>query len=158
MSATTTRVPVIRPARPEDATHLSALALRSKRHWGYDDAFLSIVRSELTVSPEQTRTHRVMVAERDDRILGFYGLGGTGPDAELAWLFVEPDALRSGVGRALWHHAVDRARSSGCSSLVIESDPFAEGFYLTMGARREGESASRFIPGRVLPVLRYLLR
>lgn len=155
MSATTTRVPVIRPARPEDATHLSALALRSKRHWGYDDEFLSIVRSELTVTSEQTHTHRVMVAEGDGRVLGFYGLGGTPPDADLTWLFIEPDSVRGGVGRALWRHAIEAARSSGFASLVIESDPFAEGFYLAMGARRVGEMASRFIPGRILPVLRY---
>jgi GNAT superfamily N-acetyltransferase len=155
MSATTTRVPVIRPARPEDATHLSALALRSKRHWGYDDAFLSIVRSELSVTPEQTRTHRVMLLEDDGRVLGFYGLGGAPPDADLTWLFVEPDAIGAGYGRALWRHAVHAARSSGFATLVIESDPFAEGFYLAMGAHRVGEIASRFIAGRVLPLLKY---
>jgi hypothetical protein len=39
------------------------------------------------------------------------------------------------------------------SRIRIEGDPFAEGFYLTMGAIRVGETPSRSIPGRSLPLL-----
>ena len=31
---------MLRPARPGEAAALSDLALRSKAHWGYDQAFL----------------------------------------------------------------------------------------------------------------------
>ena len=37
----------IRPARPEEAGAISALALRSKGHWGYDPAFLEACREDL---------------------------------------------------------------------------------------------------------------
>jgi hypothetical protein len=36
--------PNIRHARPGEAGVLSALAVRSKAHWGYDGAFLDSVR------------------------------------------------------------------------------------------------------------------
>jgi hypothetical protein len=35
----------IRPARPDEATDLSALAMRSKAYWGYDDDFLRACRA-----------------------------------------------------------------------------------------------------------------
>jgi hypothetical protein len=42
--------------------------------------------------------------------------------------------------------------------LLIQSDPFAEGFYLRLGADRIGEVPSQALPGRVLPLLVYPLR
>jgi hypothetical protein len=39
----------IRPARPDEAGAISALALRSKGHWGYDAAFLAACRENLTI-------------------------------------------------------------------------------------------------------------
>jgi GNAT superfamily N-acetyltransferase len=140
----------IRPAEPEEAGVLSALALRSKGHWGYDRAFLDACRTELTFRPEHLRA----VAESAGEILGFYSLDGEPPSGELGNLWVEPDSIGSGVGRRLWYHAMHTARMAGFTSLRIEADPFAEGFYLAMGAERVGETPSGSIPGRVLPLLR----
>jgi hypothetical protein len=39
----------IRKARPDEAGELTELALRSKAHWGYDEAFMASCREELTV-------------------------------------------------------------------------------------------------------------
>jgi hypothetical protein len=38
-----------------------------------------------------------------------------------------------GIGRSLFMHPVERAKSLGFQELEIESDPNAEGFYLRMG-------------------------
>ena len=43
----------LRAARPEEAAAISALALRSKAHWGYDEAFLAACRAELTWTAAQ---------------------------------------------------------------------------------------------------------
>ncbi|TCT06419.1 hypothetical protein EDC22_1111 [Tepidamorphus gemmatus] len=40
----------------------------------------------------------------------------------------------------------------------VDSDPFAEGFYLAMGAQRVGEAPSGAIAGRMLPRLAKRLR
>jgi len=78
--------------------------------------------------------------------------------AELDALFVEPAAMGQGVGRCLWRHAVVTAAKLGCSEMVWQSDPQAEGFYLAMGAQRAGASESTVIPGRMLPLMRFRLR
>jgi hypothetical protein len=58
-------------------------------------------------------------------------------------MFLEPHAIGRGYGRRMWDDAVAGARADGSSELLIESDRFAEDFYLTMGAVRVGAAASR---------------
>jgi GNAT superfamily N-acetyltransferase len=142
-----------RPGHGDEAGLLSDLALRSKGHWGYDQAFLDACREELTLAPADVRAKRAVVAERDGRVVGFYTLAGDPPVASLDHLFVEPTAIGTGVGRALWHHAVAAAQSLGFTRIQIEADPDAEAFYLAMGARRRGTVPSGSIPGRELPLL-----
>ena len=150
--------PAIRRARPVEAGVLSALALRSKAHWGYDADFLAACRDDLTLSPDEIATSTVYVFDGADAPLGFYRLVVQDDDvAELDDLFVEPTAMGQGVGRRLWRHAVAIAKNLGCSEMVWQSDPQAEGFYLAMGAQRAGESESTVTPGRMLPLMRFRL-
>jgi GNAT superfamily N-acetyltransferase len=141
----------LRPAVPAEADALSRLALRSKRHWGYDEEFLAACRVELTLRPEQCDGVHTVVAARGDVLLGFYRLAGAAPVAELADLFVDPMAIGRGVGATLLADAVDRARALGVSRLVIDADPHAAGFYVRMSARRIGSVASGSVVGRELP-------
>lgn len=143
----------IRPARPEEAETLSALVLRSKAHWGYDEAFLEACRDELRITREMIASGHVAVLEEEGQLLGVSALSFPGETAELERLFVEPDRIGRGYGRRLWRDAVARARGAGAERLVVQSDPQAEGFYARMGAERVGEAPSASIPGRVLPVL-----
>jgi GNAT superfamily N-acetyltransferase len=146
---------VLRPARPDEAQALSDLALRSKAHWGYDQAFLDRCRDELTFDAGEIVARRIVAAEVAGRLIGFYSLDGEVPDGELGNLWVEPDSIGTGFGRQLWQHAIDSAGTVGFTSLLIDADPNAEGFYLAMGARRIGETRSGSIPGRTLPTLQY---
>jgi GNAT superfamily N-acetyltransferase len=145
----------LREARPGDVAVLNELAFRSKAHWGYDRAFMEACRDELTVGRPDLDRLSFTVAEESGRILGFYGLGvEEAPQAELWWLFVDPGAIASGVGRLLWRHAVEVARGLRMVSLQVEADPNAVGFYRAMGAVRSGMTPSGSIPGRFIPVLR----
>jgi GNAT superfamily N-acetyltransferase len=146
---------VMRPGLDHEASLLSDLALRSKGHWGYDQAFLDACREELTLTPAEVPAKRVIVAERDGRVVGFYTLAGDPPVASLDHLFVEPAEIGTGVGRTLWRHAVAAAQALGFTRMEIEADPDAEAFYLAMGARRRGTAPSGSIPGRQLPLLEY---
>lgn len=141
----------LRAAEPREAGEITALARRSKGYWGYDQESLDRVRELLTVRADQIRDGCVVVAERDGVILGFYQLGGEPPDAELMDLFIEPNAIGTGLGRRLWEHAVRSARERGFRSLQLESDPHAEQFYLRMGAERTGER--EVAPQHVLPLM-----
>lgn len=145
----------VRPARPAEAAILSALALRSKGHWGYDERFLEACRDELTIPADEVEARRTTVAELDGTVVGMYTIDGGPPVAELGQMFVDPNHIGRGVGRVLWTHAVERARAEGIHTLTIDADPFAEAFYLTMGAVRTGSVPSGSIPGRVLPRLTF---
>jgi GNAT superfamily N-acetyltransferase len=155
------RVPVsealLRRAAPAEAAQLSALALRSKAHWGYDAAFLAACVEPLRLSPARLAASPFVVLELDGLVLGFYGLAVDAQTAELAYLFVEPRAIGRGFGKLLWRHAVATARQLGFRRLRVASDPFAEPFYRAMGARRVGEVPSEAVYGRMLPLLSYAL-
>ena len=143
----------VRPARADEGPLLSEIAARSKSHWPYDDAFLEGARRELTIDAETLRSSGVFVLEQDGRVLGFHGLVGEPPKGRLEWLFLEPDAIGQGFGRLLWNDALERARAAGFAELEIESDRFAEPFYLAMGATRIGATRSP-VDGADLPLLR----
>ena len=147
----------MRQARAEEAAALSALAMRSKAHWGYDAQFLEACRAELTLTPAFVEAHPVIVSDNGEGIAGFYTLVRWKADIELWHFFVDPPAMGRGIGRALWHDAVDRAAGLGYSRLLVQSDPSAEGFYLKLGAERIGDVPSQVLPGRTLPLLVYLL-
>ncbi|MGW3040903.1 GNAT family N-acetyltransferase [Kitasatospora sp. NPDC001159] len=145
----------IRPARPAEAELLTGIALRAKAYWGYDEAFMAACRDELTLdaaaigrAPAST-----VVAEDGGRVLGFAVLIAAPPSGELGMLFVEPDLIGRGIGRALFHHVRDEARALGLRRLTVDSDPHAEPFYLAMGATRIGSTPSGSIPGRELPLM-----
>jgi GNAT superfamily N-acetyltransferase len=143
----------LRPARADEANLLGPLALRSKAHWGYPPDFLDACRSEFTYRSAEVEARRIVVAESAGRLLGFYSLDGEPPRGELGNLWVEPDVIGTGLGRRLWQHAMEAARAAGFTALRIDADPYAEGFYLAMGATRVGQTPSGSIPGRLLPLL-----
>lgn len=144
----------VRAAHPGEAAALSALALRSKGSWGYDEAFMEACRADLTVPAADCDGVGVRVAERDGALLGFARVTGSPPAGVLADLFVEPSAIGTGVGRLLLADALARAAERGFDALDLDSDPHAEPFYLSAGAVRIGTSPSASVPGRVLPRLR----
>jgi GNAT superfamily N-acetyltransferase len=144
---------IIRPARQDEAGAISALALRSKGHWGYDAAFLAACREDLTIDPAWCDGIRLIVAEDDGVLLGYARIDGGPPVAELAGLFVDPPAIGRGVGGVLLRHAVAIAAGLGIQTLEIDSDPYAEPFYRHAGAVRTGASPSTVDPSRLLPRL-----
>jgi predicted acetyltransferase/predicted GNAT family acetyltransferase len=144
----------VKRARPEQSGVLSELALRSKAHWDYPADFLEACREELTLSPDLIAAQPTFVLEQDGRPVGVYSLERHSRSrVELGHLFVEPDQIGRGLGRRLLDHATEQARKAGFVTLVIQSDPNAEPFYLAAGAERVDITPSASIPGRELPLL-----
>ncbi|TQV79945.1 GNAT family N-acetyltransferase [Denitrobaculum tricleocarpae] len=156
----------LRLAKTEDCPALSRLALSSKAHWGYDDAFIKACVPALTVTPDLLAAHHVVIAERasDDGSdkepppLGFYALSKARPEAEVECCFVDPAAIGSGVGGVLWRDMEAFARNEGVTGLSLVADPNAVGFYRHMGMEEAGFTPSNvFGPDRPLPVLKKTL-
>lgn len=140
----------IRVARREELDSLSDLARRSKAHWGYSEEFMRDCHDELNV-PESLLPD-VYVSELDGAVAGFHALGFDGSGVELEFLFVDPPAMRRGVGRELLSHARTVAGRRGYRVMTIQGDPNAGPFYLAAGAREVGTRESTSIPGRLLPL------
>ncbi|WP_114854587.1 GNAT family N-acetyltransferase [Brachybacterium sp. YJGR34] len=146
---------VLRAARAEEAPLISALALRSKGHWGYSPEFLAACREELTLTAEQCASGAVRVAVLDGHLAGFSRLDGAPPEGELEALFVDPPWIGEGLGAALLDDVLRRAAGSGMRYLGLDADPGAESFYAKHGAVTVGRAESGSIPGRMLPRMRF---
>jgi GNAT superfamily N-acetyltransferase len=143
----------LRPARPGEAPALTALAMRSKAHWGYDEAFMARVEPAMFVAPEHVAAGWGTVAERGGEVVGFALLRPDLDPPELDSLFVDPPAIGTGAGRALLAAAAAQAAAAGIGELLIEADPNAEPFYRAQGAVPCGSRISA-PTGRALPLLR----
>ena len=140
-------------AVPDDANALSRIAFAAKSYWGYPERWIEQWQESLTITPEFITDNEVYAAVFEE-IGGFYALVGRGREVELEHLWVSPEHIGTGIGRALFDHAVRKAAALGATILSIEADPNAEGFYRRMGARRVGENVYE-IEGhrRELPLL-----
>ena len=144
---------VLRPALSAEAAALTALAIRSKAHWGYDAAFMAVAVPDLQITPELLGAATAFVAERGTITLGFYVLAAVDGVPMLRDLWVDPAAIGAGVGKQLWSHMLEQARRLGYRAVRITSEPNAEGFYVKMGARRIGAVESSVVKGRMLPLM-----
>ena len=142
----------LRPARSGEAAALSALAVRSKGHWGYDEQFMATCARELTWNETELASVVIWVAENQaGKMLGFCELRLADGLLELDALYVDPSAMGQGAGKALWSKAEDAAREWSARAIGLDADPHAVGFYEHMGAKVVGEAPSGSIPGRMLP-------
>ena len=143
-------------AKPEQAATLTDLAIAAKRRWGYPEQWMESWNHVLTIQPAFIAEHETYTAFMDNRPAGFYALRHGLDRMYLEHLWVLPEVMRRGVGRALFNHAIGRSRELGCSILEIESDPHAAGFYERMGASRIGTTVTELAGRpRELPVLVY---
>lgn len=144
----------LRPMTPEDLAEVSRIGIESKSTWGYSPQEMQIFAEELTLSEAYLNgVIDAQVAIQHGKMLGYYTLrvhddGVT----ELDYLFVSAARLNQGVGGQLLLAAIDSARRRGASTLLLISDPNAEGFYLRYGAIKAGDHQSS-IPGRTIPIM-----
>jgi len=140
----------IRQPTVDELSGLSDLCFRSKAIWGYDEEFMEACRGELSLEPRDLELTSIAVAEHGGKPIGVAQLKVVDDEADLLKLFVDPNALRSGTGKALLAWATDVARKLGATRLTIEADPDAAPFYRKMGAYDVGQAPSGSVPGRML--------
>ena len=142
----------IRRAKPEEAAVLTEIAHAAKRHWGYPENWIQHWRADLTITPEFVAQNEMYVAMNGEEIVGCCAIVFSESVTELEHMWIRPEHIGTGVGRALFLHVKERAARLNIPALEISSDPNAEGFYERMGAKRIGEVRSE-LEGkpRVLP-------
>ncbi|HVS21211.1 MAG TPA: GNAT family N-acetyltransferase [Pyrinomonadaceae bacterium] len=142
----------IRRAQPNEAGALTDIAHAAKRFWGYPENWIQHWKNDLTITPDFITENEMYVAVIDEEIAGCCALVLQDSLAELEHMWIRPEHMGTGIGRALFQQMVERATNLKATDLEISSDPNAEGFYERMGAKRIGEVKSE-IEGqpRVLP-------
>ena len=137
----------IRRATAADYETLTSLWLRSVRatHTFLTEGDIASLLPEVN-SALRSEQIELWVCEASTRVIGFMGL----TEHSLEALFLEPDCLRSGVGRTMVRHAV--ALKGELTVDVNEQNPAARRFYESCGFVLEGRS-ERDNAGRPFPVL-----
>jgi putative acetyltransferase len=101
-----------------------------------------------TISDEKSA---MFVAETDDTVVGFGTLTlaapdeyEADPDAEIAAVYVHPDAAQEGVGTRLYGTLEQRARQQGVGTLGLWASRNAVPFYESQGYERVTEHVHEF--------------
>ena len=134
----------IRPARLADEEALATLFRRSAlwNEAGRDDLLAHPETLEYALPPQGLASVRVAV--EGERVIGFAtGVDGDG-FVELDDLFVDPDQMRQGVGRALIEDMKAVARDRGVDRIEVTANPNALAFYQEVGFVTVGEARTRF--------------
>jgi GNAT superfamily N-acetyltransferase len=129
----------IRHAQPNEAEALTEIAHAAKRHWNYPEEWIGHWKLDLTITPDFIMGNEVFVAVVDEQIAGCCALVLTDSLAEIEHMWMRPEHMGTGIGRALFTHAKQRAEERGAQVLELSADPNAEGFYARMGAKHIGD-------------------
>src|SRR5690242_16491687 len=125
---------IVRPAIASEQQLLEALQWRASLNNPGDREVLLMNPDAIELPLAQISAGGVFVAEVAGSIKGFAAIvpredGNT----ELDGLFVEPEAWRQGIGRALVEHCFLAAKASGAIALHVIGNTHAEGFYTSCG-------------------------
>jgi GNAT superfamily N-acetyltransferase len=128
----------IRPAGPADAPVLTKISTQAKAHWPYAAAQLHAWGNSLRIEPSFLARSVTYVGEVDGEPIAFYSLLKSADAWHLEHLWVLPKFIGQGLGKVLLQHAKSLAYQSGIQTITIDSEPYAEPFYLACGAKRIG--------------------
>ena len=130
----------VRPASPDDVPAMKVIFRRASWSNTGDRELLVEHPEYLEYEPRPDGAVTVLaVAGR--QLLGFAS-ASCGPDEmELVDLFVDPDVMRRGIGRALVYSIAAEARARGLCRLEVEANTHALTFYERVGFVSHGEVA-----------------
>jgi N-acetylglutamate synthase-like GNAT family acetyltransferase len=138
----------IRTARSADGGALAALHRRASYVWEEDRAQLDAHPEIFGVAPDLLEAGHVRVATLPDgTVIGFATIRPLSHGkCEVEDLFVEPDVMRNGIGRALIEDAAVRAATGGCKVMCVVGAERTRGFYERVGFVVQARAATQFGP------------
>ena len=137
---------VIRPAVRADMDALGDVFRRSSISNDGDRLNLLAHPEVLEMSDLGIRQGRTRVAVADHVIAGFATWLAAGDAVEIEDLFVDPDWMRQGAGRALVLDLIAIARSRAASRIEVTANQHALAFYAKAGFVAAGHAETRFGP------------
>jgi GNAT superfamily N-acetyltransferase len=165
---------VLREALPGDARAMAGLNVRAWRAF-FPGLVPQALIDGMEVEPRaryweehlpSVPPERTWVAERNGRVIGLTHVGPSrDPDtpeaAELYGMYVEPEAVGTGVGRALMKAALEHLRAGPWEEAILwtlPGDHRAARFYRAWGWEPEGVAKTGHSPLGDIESVRYRLR
>ena len=141
----------IRTGRQDELHGLREIHRRASHIWPEDRPHLDANPDVFGVAPDAVIAGRVRVAtDRAGDVLGFATWRPVGDVAELDDLFVEPDAMRRGIGTALVDDAARLAARAALTRLVVIAHRRTLTFCERAGFTDQGAATTRLGPARRL--------
>jgi ribosomal protein S18 acetylase RimI-like enzyme len=163
----------IREATPQDAEAISGIHVRAWQaayRGQLSDEYLDGLRVEDRLEMHRAALgspppeYRMWVADDAGRPVGF-AVTGKSQDAdaeertaELYAIYLEPEHMGTGLGRALFEHALDDVRQRGFRAAtlwVLETNERARRFYEIAGWKHDGTVTSEHVDCEMRPTVRY---
>ncbi|MDP9242494.1 MAG: GNAT family N-acetyltransferase [Actinomycetota bacterium] len=163
----------IRPAEERDARAIASIHVRGWRA-AYPGMVPQATLDALSEPDREDRWRRglrnplaedrTFVAERDGRVVGVVSTGLCRDDdepigtAEVFLLYVDPDLIRTGIGRGLLRHAEGDLATRGylrATLWVLEANDRARRFYGIAGWRPDGSDHALELSGEAVVEVRY---
>jgi GNAT superfamily N-acetyltransferase len=138
---------LIRTATPADLDDLRDVFRRSSLSNDSDRASLLANPEVLEFSADALSEGHTRAAVAGGRIIGFATAVPAGATAELDDMFVDPDWMRHGVGRALMLDIAAVARQGGVQRIEVTANKHALRFYQEVGFVIDGQVETLFGPG-----------
>jgi GNAT superfamily N-acetyltransferase len=165
----------IREGTPKDAEAIAGIHVRAWQdayRGQLDDEYLDGLKVEDRLEMHRAALgsppvdYRMWLAEDEGRAVGFavtaksQDADAEDRTAEVYAIYLEPDRVGTGVGRALLEHAVDDLRARGFTTAtlwVLETNEPARRFYEIAGWKPDGAVTSERVDCEMRPTLRYRL-
>ena len=126
---------IFEPATVEDIDELSAVAIRSKRHWGYSKEAMELWNQNLTITEDFLKSHTVIKATLEDEIVGFFALEEIKPVTRIAQYWVDTPYMRKGYGTVMYNYLKDYLKLRNVERVTLVLDPNGLAFFEKKGAK-----------------------
>lgn len=130
------------PATLNDLQRLNALMRSSKKHWGYDNAFLDKFMSIFRITENCLKKSVTKLSFLDEKLIGFYSFIKHENLLELDMFFLDPHYIGRGYGKKMWEFSLKTMQNMGFQSFFLIADPYANSFYEKMGCFKIGNKDS----------------
>ncbi len=167
---------LIRRATTADSTLIGQIRIRGWRA-AYRDLLPAAMLASMSDDGREAVRHERLrcpapgtgawVVEHDGRVVGFALTGPTrdvdadrSSTGEIFAIYLEPDLVGHGLGRALFAEAVDDLRVMGyrrASLWVLAGNDRARRFYEAAGFRADGSEQAEEMDGATLHLVRYVM-
>ena len=140
-----------RLARLDDQGILNQISYRSKGYWGYPESWMEAWKKDLEVSESDLINENVLLVSISGKITGFCCLRDEITYYEIIHLWILPEYIGKGIGKALLDTAIKKFVVHQ-RPIRVEADPYAEEFYQRQGFVTFSKIES-YPKGRYLPVM-----